>query len=374
MLLGLYWFFSSVAVLLGLFSLRAGSRHLRSVLAGMKAAPEQWTPPVTLIVPVKGREEGLAENLRSLAAQDYPDFELLVTVRDPTDPALESIPPAARLIVAGPEPPRTSEKIGNLLAAVAQARAASKVLAFADSDGRVETGWLRALVAPLTDPAAGAATGYRWYFPERTGFWPLMRSVWNSTIAGAFGTGREPFAWGGAMALRRETFQSTRVADFWLGSISDDYRLTQAVRAAGLQIRFTPRAMVSSAGECTAARFLAWAIRQMTITRTCAPRLWWLGFAAHIVYCAAMAAGALMILAGRWWSLPILLLAVVPGWRGELRRRAARLMFPGHAPWLDRHGWIYAWLTPAATWIWLYVFLASLFQRKIEWRGRVYDL
>ena len=35
-------------------------------------------PPVTVIVPVKGYDEGLRENLAALAALDYPDYELIV--------------------------------------------------------------------------------------------------------------------------------------------------------------------------------------------------------------------------------------------------------------------------------------------------------
>ncbi len=350
----------------------------------MRPGPEGWTPPATLIVPVKGREEGLVENLRSLAEQEYPDFEMLVTVRAGDDPAVGDVapllgaPPAGRqirLVVAGAGPPNTGEKIGNLLAAVAQARPSSQVLAFADSDGHVGPDWLRALVGPLADPGVGAVTGYRWYFPERGGFWPLLRSVWNSTIAGSFGSGAAPFAWGGAMALRRETLHAARVAEFWTGAVSDDYRLTEAVRGAGLPVVYTPRAMVASPGECSASEFLPWAIRQMTITRVYRPGIWWPGLAAHVVYCGAMAAGVLMLAGGSWWAAPMLLLAVAPGMgRGAWRRRAAAAMFPERAAWFGRYGWAYIWLIPLVTWVWLLVFLASLFRRRIEWRGVTYEL
>jgi len=379
LLLILFWLLSTLAVAFGAQSLRLGRRHLRAVAAGMKAQPNAWAPPVTLIVPVKGREPGLGENLRSLLDQDYPDYEVLVAAREGRDPALAELPAApgraVRVITAGEEPADTGEKIRNLLAAVAQARPASQVLAFADSDGRVERDWLRALVSPLADPAVGAATGYRWYFPEQGGFWPLMRSVWNSTIAGTFGTGAAPFAWGGAMALRHETFVAARVAQFWRGAVSDDYRLSQAVRQAGLRIQYVPRAMVASSGQGGAAEFFSWARRQMIITRVYAPRLWWMGFAAHWIYCGAMAAGAAVLAEGKWWALPVLLAGVLPGmWRGTWRGRAARILFPGRAAWLDRHRGIYCWLALPTTWIWLAVFAASSWRRRIRWRHRVYEL
>ena len=60
--------------------------------------------------------------------------------------------------------------------------------------------------------------------------------------------------------------------------------------------------------------------------------------------------------------------------KGGMRGYAARLMFPDREEWLDRHGWAYFWLTPIATWIWLYAFARSAVTRRIEWRGNVYEL
>lgn len=367
----LFWVLAVPAVLAGVSSLRAGRRQLRSAAPGGLG----WTPAVTLIVPVKGQEPGLEENLRSLAAQDYPDYELLVTARDAADPALAVRPPGARVVIAGAGEARTGEKINNLLAAVAQARPESQVLAFADSDGRVEPAWLRALVAPLEDPAVGASTGYRWYFPETGGWWALLRSSWNAVIAGGFGAGQPSFAWGGAMAMRRETFGSAGVGEYWRGAVSDDYRLTQAVRAAGLDIRFAAGAMVAAPGDSSGREFLSWATRQMIITKVYAPRLWWLGMAAHVMYCGVQALGLVLAVQGRFWTLPVVLATVLPGmWRAELRRRAARLWFPQRAGWLDCHRRAYFWLSLPTTWIWLYTFLASAFTRTIEWRGYRYHL
>jgi len=378
-LLALFCLFSAAAIALGVASLHSGQRQWNAIRSQVQAGPPLWTPPATLIVPIKGLEPGLVDNLRSLLEQDYPDYELLIAVRDSADPAVAQIKPwlnsRARLVVAGRGPRDTSEKIGNLLAAVSQARANSEVFAFADSDGRAGRGWLRGLISPLRDPAVGAATGYRWYFPDRGEFWPLVQSVWNAAIAGTFGAGDPPFAWGGAMAIRRNIFEKARVAEYWLGSVSDDYQLTRAIRAAGLRIAYSAHAMVETGGGCSACEFLEWAVRQLTIARIYDARTWWLGLAAHAVYCAAMATGIAMLAEGRFWAAPVFFLTFVPGMcRGAWRERVARLLFPARKPWFDHHGWVYCWLTPAVTWIWLWVFLASLFRRRIEWRGNVYEL
>src|SRR5262249_41100449 len=155
------------------------------------------------------------------------------------------------------------------------ARKHSEVLAFADSDGRVNPGWLRALVAPLREKDVGASTGFRWFTPVPPDFWSLMRSVWDAAAAGMLGPDAHRFVWGGAMAIRRETFFDIRVPEFWEGAVSDDYALSEAVRSAGLRIAYAPGALTPCFDHTSAARLFSWMRRQMTITRVYSPALWW---------------------------------------------------------------------------------------------------
>ena len=49
-------------------------------------------------------------------------------------------------------------------------------------------------------------------------------------------------------------------------------------------------------------------------------------------------------------------------------------MFPDRQEWFERHSPIYFWMTPLATWIWLYAFLASSATNRIRWRDYEYEL
>ncbi len=378
----LFWAVSLVAVVVALMSVKRGRRFLEYVEDRTREPPQEppsrW-PSVALIVPVKGVETGLASNLGSLASQDYPSFELIVCCSDPYDPALEvaraTLGQSCSLVIAGEPSSEIGEKIHNLTAAVAAAGDGAEVLVFADSDGQVPPDWLRKLVAPLEDLTLGATTAFRWHFPVEGGFWPLMRSVWDSAIATILDTQDRSFAWGGGTAVRRESFDAAQVPNHWRGAVSDDYRLSDAMQSANLGIRFVPEAMVPTIGQCTRPEFLHWTVRQLTITRVYRFRMWIGGCVTHILYCTAQLLCVLQLLHGNWIGLGALLAIVVPGMAiGGMRAYACALVFPDREAWLERYGWAYFWMTPLATWIWLYAFLRSGMTRRISWRGRTYEL
>ncbi|HKF58465.1 MAG TPA: ceramide glucosyltransferase, partial [Blastocatellia bacterium] len=66
-------------------------------------------PAISILKPLSGLDDGLAENLRSFFDQDYPDFEIIFAIRGADDPAAEvaraamaefhSVP--SRLLVVG---------------------------------------------------------------------------------------------------------------------------------------------------------------------------------------------------------------------------------------------------------------------------------
>ena len=380
-----FWFFAGPALALAFLSLRGERRRAAYVAEKLGAATEvpagtlprapHYAPMATVIVPVKGGDYGLRENLAALASQDYPKYQLLIVAHAAADIPPGVLPARAQIVLAPIEEPETGEKVLNLRTAVRFARRNSRVFAFADSDGRVSRGWLRALVAPLADPEVGASSGYRWYAPDPPDFWSLMRSVWDAVIAGQFGPGNNAFAWGGSMAIRAETFQDAHVPEFWFGTVSDDYALSAAVHQAGLRIAFAPGAMAVSAGRTTGRAFLAWARRQLTITRVYRPRLWWMALLAHFFYCGGMAAAILAAIQGSRGAEWVLLAQLGPGMlKGVNRATLAKAELPEYQAWFGRHAWVHALWVPLATWIWLFALIASAFGNTIEWRGNRYKL
>ncbi|MCZ2080121.1 MAG: glycosyltransferase [Bryobacteraceae bacterium] len=371
----LLWVLVIPALTLSVLAYRGEAARIRYIKRTLPEPDTGEFPPATVIVPVKGEDDGLKENLAALATLDYPDHELIVAARTPGDVPDGVLPPKAKVVYAGAAGEDSSEKIGNLLAAIAASRVESGIYAFADSDGCVPPGWLRALAAPLRRKEVGASTGYRWYIPRRPDFWSLLRGAWNAVIAGSFGPGPNGFLWGGAMAIRKQVFEEARVAEYWAGAVSDDYQLARAVLDAGLEIAYAPGAMVASLDRIGPRELFSWVRRQMVLTRVHAPRLWRTALLAHVIYCGAMVASAAAALAG--WMPAILLLGAQIGLgvgKALVRSRTVRLCFPGYRDWFRRYAWMEVMLAPVATWLWLYSLLASTASNTIEWRGRTYRL
>ena len=370
-----YWFFVAPALLLAFLSLRGERKRADYVAGRLAAARADALPPATVIVPVKGEDDGLRENLAALASLDYPDYELIVVADTADDVPPGVLPARAKVVLAHGADPNTGEKVQNLQAAVRAARRQSDVLAFADSDGRPSSGWLRALVAPLDEPGVGASTGYRWFTPEPPTFWTLLRSVWDAVAAGRLGPGDNGFAWGGAMAIRKDVFAEARVAEFWKNTVSDDFALAAAVHAAGLTIAYAPGALVPSYDRGPAGRLFSWMRRQMLITRRYAPRIWWTATIAHIFYCGGMAWSIAASVQGNRLAEWALLAQLSPGMlKGMNRAILAKAALPQCEPWFRRHQWVHAMWVPLATWLWLAVLISSAFGKTIQWRGRKYSL
>jgi hypothetical protein len=221
----------------------------------------------------------------------------------------------------------------------------------------------------------GASTGFRWFTPQPPTFWSLLRGVWDAVAFGRLGPGDNGFAWGGAMAVRKEVFFLARIPEYWKNTVSDDYALSEAIHDAGLRIAWAPGALTPCFEHITALRFLSWARRQMTITRIYQPRLWWLGTVAHVFYCGGMAASIWASVLGNRLAEWALIAQLTPGMlKGLNRAILSKAVLPECEDWFRRHSWVHAVWQPLATWLWLIVLISSAFGNTIVWRGNLYDL
>jgi ceramide glucosyltransferase len=128
------------------------------------SAPDtSYTPPVSILKPIRGLDPDAAENLASFCRLDYPEFEIVFCV-DPDDQAVLAVlakltadfPQCCIRVLYGSGRVATNDKVAKLARLVNDA--AHEVVVISDSDVRVRPDYLRRMTAPLRDPKVGAAT------------------------------------------------------------------------------------------------------------------------------------------------------------------------------------------------------------------------
>lgn len=324
-------------------------------------------PAISVLKPLHGEEPGLYENLRSFAEQDYPSVQIVLGVKDLNDTAL----PAARLLmrdlphrdialVVDPSTRGSNHKVANLENMLNAAR--HDVLVLADSDMRVDRGYLAAVTAPLRDPLNGVVTclykavptGGRWSelgaLHINFGFLP------SALLAESLGLGGGCF--GATIALRRDTLQ--RIGGFarLRDELADDHRIGDEARALGLSVVLSPYLVEARVSEPSFIGLWQHELRWARTVRTVAP----IGFAgsilAHPVALAALGAAA----AGfGLTSCAFLGISCALRW-ASARVIAAALGLPPAKPWL----------LPVRDALSFAVFIASFFGRTVVWRDQAF--
>ncbi len=387
-----FYFLAAVSIWLGLLSLRGGVRFVRYVQSESARDYPLFTPFVSVIVPIRGFDHGLHENITAIFSQDYPAYEVIFVSDDKADPAWAIVEkarlnfkdasgPTMRTVVAGPAIDR-GQKVHNLSVVTSALDRASEVLVFVDSDARPSNTWLRSLVAPLRDETVGATTGYRWFIPVRGGVFSHLRSVWNASIASALGPAEQRnFCWGGSTAIRRSTFESCEVIEHWRGAVSDDFAMTRALRASQRTIKFVPQCLTPSFETCSFHELVEFTTRQMKITRTYAPHLWkpvLLGSALFVlVFFGGLGFVLARVLMGLSFATPLVLLMIIfamGAMKSHLRLRVVTTIIKDQRARSFGSTLAHMTLWPFASGLYLYNTVAAAVSRRITWRGITYEL
>jgi cellulose synthase/poly-beta-1,6-N-acetylglucosamine synthase-like glycosyltransferase len=373
----LYYFLAALSCWFGIQSLLSGIRYAAYVRRETSRPIPDFHPFVSVIAPGRGLEPGLGENVRSLLTQDYPAYEVLFVFDREDDPATNVVSHGfsqiGRTIIAGPATD-SGQKVHNLRVAVTRIDPKSEVLVFVDTDARPASDWLRKLVAPLADETLGAATGYRWFIPEKGGIASRLRGVWNASVASALGSDRaKNFCWGGSTAIRRTTFERLNVSGRWRGSISDDFTITRVLKEAKLPIHFTPLCLVASVGDCDFHELIEFTTRQIKITRVYASHLWLPLLLGSSLFTIAFFGG--LILIGFHPRSPVayvfpLIIFALGAAKAVIRFRAVSTVLRTSQRDLVAH--IFLW--PFASLLYLYNAIVAGFSRRLKWRGITYEL
>ena len=191
------------------------------VLAKPKLCEAQEYPKAAIILCLRGADPFLDRCIRALLRQDYPDFEVRIVVDDEQDPAWGIVnqtlgEPSASLVTAGQlkDPNNTcSLKCSSVAQAIEELDDSFEVVALLDADTIAHPTWLRELVTPLQDSDVGAATGNRWYMPDKPSLGSLVRYSWNAAAVVIMYWCK--IAWGGTLAVKRTAIERADLLTHW---------------------------------------------------------------------------------------------------------------------------------------------------------------
>ncbi len=323
-------------------------------------------PPISVLKPLAGSDEGLEENLRSLFEQDHPEFEILFAVRDDADPAVQIVEAlqeqfparATRLIVTG-EPPYPNAKVFSLDRMLGEAR--HDLLVMSDSDIRFSPGFLRAVAAEFSDSRVALATcpyraiagGSLWSRLEAEG----MNTEFLAGLLVARLIEGVKFAVGPTLVARKSVLAAVGGFNALKNYLAEDFVLGKFAAEAGFGVILSRSIVEHRIGSEPWRVNFAHRLRWVRSTRRSRP----LGYIGQVFTYPLPLALILCALAPGWW--PALIVAVA------LRAAAGW----STAAWILRtqprwHLIVLQDILSFCFW------LAGFFGNTIVWRGRRYYL
>jgi len=328
------------------------------------AAKPMAVPAVSLLRPICGYENFLAETLGSSFRLDVPDYEILFCAARQDDPA---VPIVRRLIEANPRVPArlligddgisANPKLGNLVKGWDAAR--HEWIIMADSNVMMPRDFVQRLLGAWRSDSGVVCSMPIGARPAN--FWAELECAFLNTLQARFQYVSEALGWGfaqgKAMLFRRDIVERTGGIRALAAETAEDAATTKLVRAAGLRVHLVDSPFEQPLGRRRAgevwARQLRWArLRRVSFPLLFLPELMVgsalpsaaLAIAAAAHGFAAAAIGIALLLAV--WLTAEAALARAVGWRFTPRTALAVLLRDLLLPAL----WIAAWL--GADYVW----------------------
>jgi ceramide glucosyltransferase len=323
--------------------------------------------PITILKPMHGLEFELEENLRTFCRQDYPEYQVVLGVLDPDDPALPVLRRVAAdcgdhvTVVTGDGVVRhRNPKIATLAPMLPHAQHA--LLVVADSDMRVGPDYLDAIAASFDDPQVGAATCI--YRGEAAGE-GLASALGAMAITEQFAPSAlvartlEPmtYCFGGTMAVRRAVLDEIGGLDALGTQLADDAALGRFAAERGHRVALAQYVAATVVDEPDLPALVAHELRWARTIRSVRPRSY-----AGLILTYPLPLALLYLAPARNRRFALGIVALAAGVRIALHLAAHRVLAAPRRPSLA--------LVPLRDVISVAVWVLGLRGDDVRWRGR----
>src|SRR5215472_11061968 len=330
-------------------------------------------PAVSILKPLKGTDPEMYEGFRSHCLQDYPNYEIIFGVSDPSDPAVGSVealrkefPQRSIQLIICSKILGANVKVSNLEQMVQAAR--YECLIVNDSDIRVEPDYLRRVVPPLSDGTTGMVTClYRGVAATTLGSRLEALGISTDFCAGVISArlleSGVSFGLGSTLAFRRDDLNKIGGFKSLLDFLADDYELGNRISHLGLKVVLSDAVVETHLPAYDFRGFLAHQMRWARGVRDAR-----LGGYIGLVSTFGLTWALLNLqLAGpTWWAWLVL------GWVVVLRIVMALVV--GKLVVGDRQVLGLLWLLPIRDLIAVAIWIASFWGHVVIWRGDRFEL
>jgi len=329
-------------------------------------------PPVSIMIPLCGKDFEAYENYASFCHQEYPDYQIVFGVNSEGD---SSIPVIRKLMTDFPDKDidlvidgsviGENPKVNNLSNMYRKAK--HEVIVLVDSDVRVEANYLTSIVAELSGDRVSLVTClYR--AGEAPNFAAKLEAV---GITGEFAPGvlvaclaeGVSFAFGATIATTKENLQAIggfrAIADY----LADDYMLGRLMSLGVGKVKVSSHIVELVLPPTTFSSMIKHQTRWARGIRACRP---WGYFGSIVTHGTALA--LLLVVASQGSALSLSILALT------LLARMTMICQVGIQRLGDRLLRQYLWLVPLRDVLGFLVWCLGQVGKTIEWRGKTFTL
>jgi len=361
---------SCIYYLICLWGVRA---FLRKRKSDENIRSTQFAPPVSILKPLKGADPDMYESFRSHCLQDYPEHEIVFGVSDANDPAIESVkrlqrefPDRTIRCVVCAEILGANVKVSNLTQMLDAA--SYDHLIVNDSDIRVESDYLRRVMAPLADKSVGMVTClYRGLPAPTLGSHLEALGISTDFCAGVLAArqleGAIRFGLGSTLAFRRADLARIGGFESFVDFLADDYELGRRIADLGLKVELSDVVVETHLPAYDLGSFLAHQLRWARGVRD-ARSGGYIGLVS--TYGLMWALLAVIAAHGVPWSWGVLGVTVL--------LRLVVALAVGKSVLQDAHLLKNLWLLPLRDLIAVAVWIVSFTGHTVTWRGDRFEL
>ena len=254
-------------------AIRFFTRERRKKLGG-------FTPPISVLKPVRGVDFASYENFRSFCLQDYPDYEILFCVNDLQDAAvplvrrlIEEFPQRSIRLLANAPQLGSNRKVCNLALLAREAK--HDLLAQSDGDVRVGPNYLREMAAPFERDNAGVLSCF-YRGIVQSGLWAEMEALGVATdfsggVLVADWKEGVTFALGASVVTTKRWLAKIGGYEALVNVLADDYEIGNRVARAGGRVTIAREVVDTMYPAATFRAFCEHQIRWARTVRLCRP-------------------------------------------------------------------------------------------------------